>query len=271
MKSTVVDLDLVAYNDIVRTLEENQGPDAIADLNKEIAESIRAAAKDVGVILDRKNFKGTGDGGIVFFDHAEKAHRFAEKIVAATRERNATKTKFVAKRFFRIGASTGEIAARDGDFAGMTIATAVRLEGAAKPGSLLADVSTVAALPSELQALYEAERTVEGKRDERIPAREVVFDPAAAEEVSRNIPSKADIQKLRGGSRAEIVNLLSRTDEAALARVIFIIEMVIEEQPSQNVTLAERRTALLRWASVSSERIERLAEALRDFGSGDKA
>ena len=97
----------------------------------------------------------------------------------------------------------------------------------------------------------------------------MVFDPTAAVEVKQNLGGGARPGPVSAGKvdRREIVALISNADEGAMSRVIFVIEMNVEDYPSPYLTLAQRRAALLHWASASDERVQRLADALRDFVS----
>lgn len=126
----------------------------------------------------------TGDGAILIFDTAEHAHRFAASVHEATRVYNRGKTEPSARRLFRMGAATGEVMIQqrpDGgaDMAGVTIARAVRLEAAARPGELLVDVVTFGSLSPTLRALYGGEEKVRGKRSEEFAARRCVMNPEA--------------------------------------------------------------------------------------------
>src|SRR5258708_6679482 len=114
MRQTVVDIDLVAYSDLARLLQEAGTVKSVAELNREINDTIVAGAKAVGVTLTATNYKNTGDGGLIFFSKAEEAHRFARQVHTAAGARNETKTTFAGKRHYRIGAATGEVEATAG-------------------------------------------------------------------------------------------------------------------------------------------------------------
>jgi hypothetical protein len=125
----------------------------------------------------------TGDGAILIFDEAAQAHHFAQAVHQATQNYNATKTVASARRWFRIGAATGDISldAEQKKMAGITIANAVRLEAKGNIGSFLIDLATYKALPSELQRLYNDVEQVPGKREEKFSARRYVVFPEPPE------------------------------------------------------------------------------------------
>jgi serine/threonine protein kinase len=174
---TIVELDLKGYSDLARDLEQNLGVLVVARLNEQIQGFVEAGLS----ALDRPPHcavLGTaGDNAFVVFERPEQAHRFARAFYAAVKAHNDSKTVESARRWFRLGAATGEICytLRDGrsSAAGMAISDAVRLEAAAQPGELLVDARTYAALPASMQAEYQDEETVPGKRKERFQARRV--------------------------------------------------------------------------------------------------
>jgi len=110
-----------------------------------------------------------------------------------------------ARRWFRIGAATGEISVRNKrskpTVAGITIANAVRLEAAAKPGEFLVDTATFQALPPSLQRKYGREETVQGKRKEQFQAhRCVMLKGAPAPELPPN-PASASVPRPKAPTR----------------------------------------------------------------------
>ena len=180
MLKTVLELDLVAYSDIARVLEESTGPETVASLNDQIRGFIDKGLATVGLTRETTVMLSTGDGAIVLFDNANEAHNFAGGVHDATRVRNEALRLPSSKRWFRSGAATGNIAVRrrengGWDIAGVTIADAVRLETAALPGELLIDVATYETLDRSLRARYSDEEQIAGKRDERINGRRCTF------------------------------------------------------------------------------------------------
>jgi class 3 adenylate cyclase len=187
MNKTVLELDLVGYSSSAAILEENTGSGAVAELNEQIQSLIDQGLSAVGAQRERTVMATTGDGAILLFDKAEHAHRFATTVHEATRVHNSGKTEPSAKRLFRMGAATGDVTIRprpDGgaDMAGVTIARAVRLEAAARPGEMLVDALTFDSLPPALRDLYGGEEKIRGKRTEQFAARRCVMNPEVPEQ-----------------------------------------------------------------------------------------
>jgi class 3 adenylate cyclase len=182
MNKTVLELDLVGYSNIAAILEENTGPSAVAELNAQVQSFIDRGLSVIGALRKSTVLATTGDGAILLFDKAAHAHRFAATVHEATRVHNSGKTESSARRLFRMGAATGDVIIQphpDGgtDMAGVTIARAVRLEAAARPGELLVDTVTFDSLPPALRKLYAGEEKVRGKRTEEFSARRCVMNP----------------------------------------------------------------------------------------------
>jgi hypothetical protein len=247
---TIVELDLVGYSTTARLLEQNMGSAAVAQLNEQIQTFVDAGLRAVGVRREDTVGTTTGDGAILLFDGAEQAHGFAAAVYAAAKKHSAGLVES-ARRRFRMGAATGEVTLRPRpgggfDMAGITIADAVRLEAATTPGTLLIDLATYKALPPGLQAAYGEEVVVRGKRDETYRARRCVLDPDAAEP-----PAAAPAPKPPpAGDRRAILGLMDRVyPEAALDRLMFLLEMPIANQPARALTHADRCQGVLTWAS----------------------
>jgi tetratricopeptide (TPR) repeat protein/class 3 adenylate cyclase len=173
---TVVVIDMVDYSTIARLLEENTGSDVVAQLNRQIQEFIAGALAVVSSQQDCSVLATTGDGAIVLFESCDQAHRFGEALHRRTSEYNKTKTEDSAKRWFRVGIATGELSRHHTDngraeYAGITIANAVRLETGARPGEIVVDTQTYESLSDELRAVYGQQDVVHGKRLEKFPAR----------------------------------------------------------------------------------------------------
>lgn len=200
MNKTVLELDLVGYSSIAAVLEENTGSGAVAELNAQVQSFIEQGLKAVRRRREGTLMKDTGDGGILLFDKAEHAHHFAAAVHKATRVHNGGKTEPSARRLFRMGAATGDVTieprpAGEAKVAGLTIARAVRLEAAARPGELLIDVLTYDSLPTELRDLYGGEEKIQGKRTEEFAARRCVMDPEA--------PRQDDFKALKTARRSK--------------------------------------------------------------------
>jgi class 3 adenylate cyclase len=193
MKKTVLELDLVGYSSIAAILEENTSSGAVAELNAQVQSFIDKGLNAAAVERQHTVMANTGDGAILLFDKAEHAHNFAKAVHEATRIHNRGKTEPSARRLFRMGAATGEVTIQprpEGgtDMAGVTIARAVRLEAAARPGEMLIDAKTFASLPSTLRDLYGDEEKIRGKRTEEFAARRCVMSLDAQEHESVAAP-----------------------------------------------------------------------------------
>jgi class 3 adenylate cyclase len=173
---TIVSVDMVGYSSIARVLEENIDSTTVAHLNRQLRQFIDSALDSVSVNWEQAAIAGTGDGAILRFESAVQVHNFACSLHVKTLAYNETRTDKSAQRWFRVGAASGAVNRFRGssgryEFAGVTIANAVRLEGAADPGELLVDRLTYDSLPGDLRGFYQPEETVAGKRDEKFKAR----------------------------------------------------------------------------------------------------
>lgn len=181
--ATIVELDLVGYSDKARELEEGFSVKLVAKLDDQIQGFVDAGLKTVKIPRSRAVFGKAGDNALVLFRRAEQAHRFVRAVHLAAGQHNARTTLPSAQRWFRSGAATGEVCfrreGREQTVSGFTITRAVRLEAAARPGELLVDPATFAALPPDLQHPYGPEEPIPGKRGEQFPARRCVMLPGA--------------------------------------------------------------------------------------------
>lgn len=170
---TVLELDLVAYSDVARMIEENLDVVAVKKFEDQVQSFVDAGLAEVGLKREEAVLGTAGDNAILLFDDAAVMHRFAAAVQNSTLHYNETKMTALAKRWFRMGAATGIVLMIPGErrIVGSTIARAVRLEAAANKGQLVIDRATYEALPVEIKPLYAAEETVRGKRAERFPVR----------------------------------------------------------------------------------------------------
>jgi hypothetical protein len=267
MIKTVLDLDLMGYSSVARIYEQGSSAESVAGLNAQIQGFVDQGLAAVGLAREQTVMATTGDGAILVFDRAADAHRFAEALYRAARQHNAPLTEPTAKRWFRVGAATGDITMkpRPGggyDIAGVTIANAVRLEAAAHPGELLIDAATYDALPAELRLKYQAEEQVPGKRDETFQARRYMIVPQAASEAPAPAPPKP---KAAPGNPKVILELFHKLyPEALLEELIFLLEMPSDQQPARAIPYDQRRNQVLMWAaSPAGPGRERLESELR--------
>ena len=177
MIRTVLELDLAGYTDIAVALEEALDIHAVRAFEDQIQALVDEGLAVVGLERDRVVLGTAGDNAILIFESADQMHRFAATVQQAARRHNAAKTTPLARRWFRMGAATGEIELipERRRIVGTTIARAVRLEAASEKGSMLIDAATYEALPEWLRKEYGPPQTVKGKRDERYTAYKVRF------------------------------------------------------------------------------------------------
>ncbi|MGD0890077.1 MAG: tetratricopeptide repeat protein [Terracidiphilus sp.] len=176
MRKTVCVVDMVAYGRIAKILEENINAAAVSDLNQQIQGFMD---RSLGLLQDRQGFcviSRPGDGIILLFHRADDAHHFGQEVHRLSNQHNAQRTEETAWRWFRIGIATGDVstvAGTDGpdQYAGVAIATAVRLEGAARAGEIVVDAASFELLSADDRTCYGAEETVRGKRGEEFRAR----------------------------------------------------------------------------------------------------
>jgi class 3 adenylate cyclase len=199
---TVLELDLVAFSDVARALEEALSVEAVREFQDQIQEFVDRGLASVGLERDKAVLGTAGDNAILVFDEAAVMHRFAETVQQETLRHNDQRTVDLAKRWFRMGAATGLVKLLPGGrIVGTTVARAVRLEAAAERGQLVVDNSTFSALPTELQRRYGSEEPIRGKRDERFQGHRCTFielprDGAHGRARERSA-SAADIEQLK--------------------------------------------------------------------------
>lgn len=252
MRTTAVELDLFRYTERLQMLEENLGTQASAALDQQIQNFIDAGLQVASVPREDAVLKTTGDGAVLLFDSAEKAHGFAVGVHEATCIHNADKTELLAKRWFRIGAATGEIALvqrDDGtrDAAGMVLVAAVRLEAAAGPGQLLVDQATYDAFPADLRRYYSDAETIPGKHGAMYTGHRCVM--VAEAEVDGSPDRPVSPAEAPGDRRAILEMMDAIYPDAVIEELIFLIEMSPEDQPPPRLTVRERRAAVLQWAA----------------------
>jgi class 3 adenylate cyclase len=185
MKKTVVELDLKGYSDIARELEEHLSAEMVGKFNDQIQSFVDVGLKAVNAHRAEVVCATTGDGAIVVFDNADQGHAFSQAVHEATRKHNAEKTVSAAQRWFRIGIATGDLdiqtVGATKKIAGSVIARAVRLEGAANVGEVVADADTFSGLSEGPKLQYGAREWAAGKREEKFAAyRCVVVSPSAS-------------------------------------------------------------------------------------------
>jgi len=238
---TVVELDLVGYGDVCRTLEENIGVKVVAEFNNQIQGFVDTALSSVGAKRKRVVLATTGDGAILAFNQPPDAHCFGTALHLATQAHNATRSTGLAQRWFRIGVATGELNERSRigggrEIAGMAIVNAVRLETAARPGQVVVDIRTFASLSADVQAIYGPEETVVGKRGEQFAARRCTV-------VSYGVG---------GDSPPTVLSVLDLFDHLnprnQLDRLMLVLEMPPQHRPPNTLSAFDRQNSIVDWA-----------------------
>jgi len=199
MRKTIVELDLKGYSDVARELEENLSAEVVMHFNDQIQAFVDTGLRAVNLHREDAVMATTGDGAILALDSPSIAHRYALAVHDACRLHNHEKTVASAKRWFRVGIATGELAIETNAgvkrMAGSVIARAVRLETASNVGEILVDIETYAGLSDQQKSLYGPEETIHGKRDEVFAARRCVAVPGigvapAPPARARSVPAK---------------------------------------------------------------------------------
>jgi class 3 adenylate cyclase len=269
MTKTILELDLVGYSDRARMLEQNDGAAAVAALNAQIQTFVDEGL--LAIKADRRAVvANTGDGAIVLLDNASHAHDFARAVHESTRKHNLARSEPSAKRWFRIGAATGDVQIApqpDGSprVAGTVIANAVRLEAAARPGELLIDTATHVAFPDMLKLEYGTEERVKGKREEEFSAHRRTFVADAPADAAPKPREKSDI-KGKASRRQALALIDNLYPPENLEKLIFLLDMPLAHQPARVLTLAERRIQVLSWATApGGPGLEETLEALQDL------
>ena len=182
LRKTVAVVDMVGYSSIARLLEQNISAASVSELNKQIQAFMTRALELLPPAQAYTVVARTGDGIILLFDSVDAAHSFAASVHRFAKEHNDQRSESTAQRWFRVGIATGEVsvtprAGASDEYAGTTIANAVRLEAAAEAGEVMMDDASFAELSPELRPLYGPEETVKGKREESFRVHRYVVTP----------------------------------------------------------------------------------------------
>jgi class 3 adenylate cyclase len=164
VRRTIVELDLVGYSDIARHLDEHLGANAVMQFNKQIQGFVHEALQSVATSHSGAVNSRAGDNAIVVFEGVSEAHRFAEAFLRITEQYNTGKTETAAKRHFRLGISTGDIAIDGDEIAGTTVIDSCRLEAGGDKGHILISADTYKELPAEYQSSYVGPEILKDKR-----------------------------------------------------------------------------------------------------------
>lgn len=164
-RKTVLELDLVSYSTVSQALEEHLDVGAVKEFEDKIQKFVDGGLESCGQKRADVVFGTAGDNALVVFDEPELMHKFANAVNSLTFEHNQLITVEEAKRWFRMGAATGEILINHSDrrIVGTVVKRAVRLESAASKGELIVDVATFEGLPESLKKCYGPAETLEVK------------------------------------------------------------------------------------------------------------
>ena len=173
LTKTILEMDLVAYSDVARMLEENLNVAAVKEFQDQIQHFVDHGLTAVGLRRHDVVMATAGDNAILMFNDAATMHKFAQTVQENTLNYNNTRSIDLAKRWFRMGAATGSVLVipTEHRIVGSTIVRAVRLEAAAEIGQLVVDLPTFDALPDELSNVYGSVDVIKGKRNERFEGR----------------------------------------------------------------------------------------------------
>ena len=245
-------VDLVGYSDTAMMLEETLGVAALGAFNAGIQEILDQSLSISGVTRADSVVMTTGDGALLRFSNADQALTFAATLHIASEQDNLTKGCHGAKRVFRVGIGTGDVAfdteATEGNgLAGMAIARAARLEGHAEPGGTLIDPETWESASAPIRAAFIGPETVSGKRQERFTA----YRSLSKERII-GVPSDQDPKQTRKGRRALIESIIIEMRKVNRAMQVTLLtrklQIPFDRQPSDSLTIDKRLSEILEWA-----------------------
>jgi class 3 adenylate cyclase len=167
-EKTVLEVDVVEYTRGAINMQENIGLPGLKMYEDQNREFINYGLKRLGLDRDEVVLGEAGDNAIIVLDDVEVAHTLAQLIHQATNEYNQSRSIESAKRYFRMGAATGDLLIEKSErrIIGTVITRAVRLETAAEKGQLVIDVRTFQKLSPELQRSYSGEQVIKSKNGE---------------------------------------------------------------------------------------------------------
>jgi class 3 adenylate cyclase len=176
-EKTVLEVDLVEYTRGAVNVQENIGLHGLKMYEDQIQELINYGLKRLGLDRNEVVLGEAGDNAIIILDDVELAHSLAQLIHQATVEYNQAKSIESAKRYFRMGAATGDLLIYKSErrIIGTVITRAVRLEAAAEKGQLVVDARTFQKLPPELKKHYSVQQVIKSKNGEQYKAHQCNF------------------------------------------------------------------------------------------------
>lgn len=243
----VVSVDLVGYSLKVKEIEESTGEAAgTADINSQIRTLIRDATAWSGERLEAAFIAETGDGAILKFSDIELATEFSGRLHRAAREKNLDGSSRLAKWDFRVGIAFGAVETRVNTngtllFGGLAISNAVRFQSGTKPASTMIDGKSFALLNSAKKAGWFEKRIVT-KHGEVL--RGYVQEAYPVETPSGTVARTP----LPPKDRAALIHRLeSLVPPSRLDRLMRILNMPLEMQPSPNQIHQQRVVTFVQW------------------------
>lgn len=167
MNRSVLAIDLIGYSDTAAKFVTTFGQEGLEMFEKRLMNIIETGIASTNRSLDEALIKRTGDGALLKFAAVASAVQCAVKIQLLSRKINLDSG--VASFDFRIGIATGELASdpQSGEYSGITITRATRLESNCPSGSVLLDCETYEGLSGPLRLGIKGPSEVPGKRDEK--------------------------------------------------------------------------------------------------------
>ena len=160
----VASADLKGAGAQFEAFSEGLGAKGGAAFQDQVRGFIDDALAAAGAEPEEGVWQWTGDGALLAFADAARAHEFATALHAAAAAHNRAVRTESAQRRFRVGmAATDDPERESWDY---SVMRAVRLESEAPVGGMLVDVETRSRLPSQLRNLYGPEEAIAGKRDD---------------------------------------------------------------------------------------------------------
>ncbi len=160
----VASADLKGAGAQFESISEGLGAKGGVAFQEQVRGFIAGALAAAGATSDEGVWQWTGDGALLAFADAARAHEFAVALHEAAETHNRAARTAPAQRHFRVGmAATDDPDRESWDY---SVMRAVRLESEAPTGGILVDVETRSRLPSQLRNLYGPEEAIAGKRDD---------------------------------------------------------------------------------------------------------
>jgi hypothetical protein len=248
----VVSVDLVGYSLKVKEIERSTGEaGGTADINSRIRTLIRDATGLSGEGLESAFIAETGDGAILRFPDIDPAIEFSGRLHNAVREENLKASGQLAKLDFRVGIAFGAVETRINTngtllYGGLAISNAVRFQSGTQPASTMIDGKSFAMLNPAKKPGW-LEKRIVTKHGEVL--RGYVREAYHVETPSSAVPKAA----LPPKDRAALIHRLEGlVPHSRLDRLMRILNMPLEMQPSPNQAHQQRVVAFVQWLESPS-------------------